>query len=415
MLAGTTLAAAAAAAGCSEGSGAGDKDVARIAVSPAGGGALVRPDGTIAVQSSNGTIEDVTVLSGGTPVEGALSADRTHWRSRWTLDPGQTYTVNATAVGRDGRSRSAASRFAVAKVSRTAKVDLEAPYDRETVGIGIPIILRFRGKVGDRAAVERALEVRADRPVEGAWHWFEGEEGSEAVFRTREYWPAHTSVRFQAHLSGVSTAKDVYGGKNYTVNFKIGDSHISRAGEDSHKMVVKVNGRKARTIPTSMGRGGERKYTTTNGTHLTMEKGSPVTMTSEGDGCGPGCPGYYSETVYSAVRISDSGEYVHSAPWSVGEQGNTNVSHGCVNISPSNAKWFYGLAYRGDPVTVTGSDRPLEPDNGWGYWQMKWNDWVKGSALKRSVTTGPHADASTLSAESGRGTAPTAPRADGGH
>ena len=105
---------------------------------------------------------------------------------------------------------------------------------------------------------------------------------------------------------------------------------------------------------------------------------------------------------------------MHSAPWSVGSQGSENVSHGCINVSPSNAKWFYNLSQRGDPITVTGSDRELEPENGWGYWQVKWQDWVKGSALKRSVTTAAHVDAATLSAQQGaRPKAPEKQRAEG--
>ncbi|TMQ93085.1 hypothetical protein ETD83_26100, partial [Actinomadura soli] len=378
--------------------------------SPAGGGGQLRPDSPIAVQAYRGSIANVTVTSGRGQVEGELNADRTRWRSRWTLEPGATYTVGATAVGEAGRTETVSSRFTTAKVTKTNKVTIEAPYDKETVGVGIPIIMQFDRAVQDRKAVEQALDVRADKTVEGAWHWF---SDKEVVFRTRQYWPAHTKVTFQAHLSGVRTGGDVYGGKNYAVDFKVGDSHISTAGEDSHKMVVKVNGKKARTIPTSMGRGGTEKYTTTNGVHLTMAKEDPTVMTSDWMGVSPGSPGGYSLTVYKSVRISESGEYVHSAPWSVGSQGSANVSHGCINISPSNAKWFYGLAQRGDVVTVTGSDRELAPDNGWGYWQLKWNDWVKGSALQRSVTTAPRADAATLSAQQQGAQRPDKPRADG--
>ncbi|MFD0686866.1 L,D-transpeptidase [Actinomadura fibrosa] len=410
MLVGATLAAGL--AGCSESASERARNAAELAISPGGGAAL--PDVPIAVQARRGTIENVTVFTNGTPVQGALSADRTQWRSRWSLDPGREYTVRATAVGKDGKSRTATSSFTTVKAKKKAGVTVDAPYDKETVGVGIPIIVRFDRKVTDRAAVERALEVSSDRPVEGAWHWFEGDEGPEVVFRTRQHWPAHTKVRFQAHLSGVRTGANVYGGKNTTVDFTIGDSHISKVGEDTHKMVVTVNGKKARTILTSMGRGGLRKYTTTNGDHLTMDKSSPEIMDSSTVGCGPGCPGYYRLTVYSAVRISDSGEFVHSAPWSVGDQGHDNVSHGCINVSPSAAKWFYNLSYRGDPIEVTGTSRELEPDNGWGYWQMDWNDWVNGGALKRPVTTGPRADASTLSAQSGNGAQPTGPRAAGG-
>ncbi|WP_433478287.1 Ig-like domain-containing protein [Spirillospora sp. CA-142024] len=402
------------AAACSEDSAPDGAEAVKLAVSPGGGGGKLRPDSPIAVEAQSGTIENVRVSANRGEVEGDLNADRTRWRSRWTLEPGTTYTVDATALGKDGRTSTVRSAFSTAGVRKTNKVMIEAPYNKETVGVGIPIIMRFARRVKDRAAVERALEVTADRTVEGAWRWF-GDQ--EVVFRTKKYWPAHTKVSFKAHLAGVRTGTGVYGGKNYGVAFKIGDSHVSTAGEDSHKMVVKINGKKARTIPTSMGRGGSRMFTTTNGVHLAMDKQDPTVMTSGWMGCGPGCPGYYSLTVYKAVRISNSGEFVHSAPWSVGSQGSVNVSHGCINISPSNANWFYKMSLRGDPVRVTGSSRELEPENGWGYWQVKWNDWVKGSALKRSVTTAPHVDAATLSAQQKQqGAKPKAPekqRAEG--
>ncbi|GAA4230105.1 Ig-like domain-containing protein [Actinomadura meridiana] len=408
--AGTVASMMAGAAACSGGGGEDDANAVKLTVSPAGGGGALRPDSPIAVQANRGTIANVTVSAGKGPVEGDLNVDRTHWTSRWSLEPGKTYTVGATAIGPDGKTRTVDSHFTTAQVQQTNKATVEAPYNKETVGVGIPIIMRFDSPVKDRQAVERALEVRSDKTVEGAWHWFDDQQ---VVFRTKQYWPAHTNVSFRAHLSGVRTGGNAYGGKNYAVNFKIGDSHISTAGEDTHHMVVKVNGKKARTIPTSMGRGGARMFTTTNGVHLTMDKQDPTVMTSEWMGVSPGGPGGYSLTVYKSVRISESGEWVHSAPWSVGAQGSENVSHGCINVSPSDAAWFYRLSQRGDVVTVTGTDRELEPDNGWGYWQLKWNDWVKGSALKRSVTTAPREDAATLSAQRQGSQQPDKPRAEG--
>ncbi|MFC9976134.1 Ig-like domain-containing protein [Spirillospora sp. NPDC127200] len=386
LLLGATVAAAAAA--CSGGEDAVDrtKDAVRLELSPAQGAERVRPDSPITVAARSGTVENVTVTTKGEPVEGRMQPDRTGWRSRWTLDPGTEYTVTATGLGRDGRTATATSTFRTAKAKRTLGTTVEAPYDKETVGVGIPIVLRFDQAVTEKAAVERALEVRSARPVEGAWHWF-GDQS--VVFRTKKYWPRQTKVTFRAHLSGVRIAKGVWGGRNQTVNFRIGDEHLSRASENDHVLVVRKNGKVVRRIPVSMGKGGVRKYTTTNGNHLTMDKESPVVMDSTTVGCPKGCPDYYRQVVYSAVRISNSGEYVHSAPWSVGSQGNSNVSHGCVNASPANARWFYEFSYRGDPFKVTGSSRELEPENGWGYWQLDWDDWVKGSALKRPVTAGP--------------------------
>ncbi|WP_051711779.1 L,D-transpeptidase [Spirillospora albida] len=404
---------AAGGAGCSRGPEPPRGEPVRLAVAPAPGGSGLRPDVPITVQAAGGTIENVSVATKGTPVEGELSADRTLWRSRWSLDPGRAYTVRATAVGADGRTETVTSTFSTARVKPRIEMALEAPYDGETVGVGMPIIMTFDREVTDRAAVERALEVRADKPVEGAWHWFGGDGlPHEAVFRTKAHWPANTKVSFRAHLSGVDAGRNRYFGRNHSVDFTVGRAHVSTISENRHTMTVRVNGRKIRTMPTSMGKGGVRKYTTTNGHHLTMDKGSPVIMDSSTVGCPKGCPDYYRLTVYSAVRVSDSGEYVHSAPWSVGSQGRANVSHGCINLSPSNARWFYKLSQRGDPVTVTGTSRELEPQNGWGYWQLGWDDWVKGSALGRSVTTGPLGDVATLTSRTGPGAMPTTARRD---
>lgn len=44
---------------------------------------------------------------------------------------------------------------------------------------------------------------------------------------------------------------------------------------------------------------------------------------------------------------------MHAAPWSVNSQGFENVSHGCINLSTENARWFYDNAKIGDPVIVT--------------------------------------------------------------
>ncbi|MFG1999866.1 Ig-like domain-containing protein [Spirillospora sp. NPDC048911] len=377
---------AAGAAGCSDGGLTDGRDAVKLSLTPGDGTGSLRPDSAIAVRAQNGTIENVTVSTKGEAVEGVLSADKSSWQSRWTLDPATKYKVTVTALGRDGKTQTVTSRFSTAKAKKSLETAVEAPANKETVGVGIPIILNFDGEVDDRAAVERALEIRSSRPVEGAWHWFSDQR---VVFRTKQYWPRHTKVSFRAHLSGVRFAGGVYGTGNQNIDFTIGDEHIVKASENSHEMSVRVNGKLKRTIPVSMGMGGLTKYITTNGDHLTMDKGSPVIMDSSTVGCGPGCPGYYRQTVYSAVRISDSGEYVHSAPWSVGDQGNSNVSHGCVNVSPGNASWFYDLVYRGDPVKITGTARELEPENGWGFWQLDWDDWTKGSALKQSLLVGP--------------------------
>jgi hypothetical protein len=64
------------------------------------------------------------------------------------------------------------------------------------------------------------------------------------------------------------------------------------------------------------------------------------------------------------MAFDNSDNYVHSAPWSVADQGKRNVSHGCINISPSNAKWFCDNFGIGDPIVVTNSVRSYTQNDG---------------------------------------------------
>jgi hypothetical protein len=124
-------------------------------------------------------------------------------------------------------------------------------------------------------------------------------------------------------------------------------------------------------------------------------------------------PRFYDEKIPFAVRISNSGEYIHSMASTVWAQGHQNVSHGCVNSPPAFAEWFFGWSYIGDVVVVTGSGRGLEPFNGWSYWQLPWKQWVKGSAAGKAVstaaTTAKQSGSPSTSQGAPQGTATTPP------
>ncbi|GIH91748.1 lipoprotein [Planobispora siamensis] len=329
----------------------------------------------LTVQASAGTLTGVAVYAGDTPVPGRLDATRTVWRSERPLDPGQHYSVSATATGADGTSASAAGRFRTLTPKQTFQIASVTPEPGETVGVGMPIIVDFDVPVREKAAVERALEVRTGTPVEGAWHWA---GDTRVIYRPRHHWPAGTQVGLTAHLSGVRAAKGVYGTADRVVRFAVGREQISTVDTRTHQMVVRRDGEIVQRMAISAGMATTREYTTTSGYHLTMDKANPVRMVSpnrsEGD------PGYYDVMIGHAVRISNSGEYIHAKD-NLWAQGRTNVSHGCVNARPDQAEWFYETSLRGDPVIIRGTDRELEWDNGWGYWQLSWDDWRKGSAL----------------------------------
>jgi lipoprotein-anchoring transpeptidase ErfK/SrfK len=242
----------------------------------------------------------------------------------------------------------------------------------------MPIILYFSTPVTNRAAVERALQVRTSRPVVGAWYW-DSRCNTAAVcayFRTRGYWSPNTHVGFTGHLNGVQAAPGVYGSHTLTQNFAIGSSLIADVNTSGHTMNVYRDGKQFAHWPISSGRPGDD---TPNGNYLTIEKANPVDMVG---------PGYNIQVPFS-VRFTWSGDYLHDAYWSVGEQGFSNVSHGCVNMSPANAETYYNMAVPGDPVKVTGSPRAGEWGNGWTMWFLPWNQWLRGSALHQAVQAGP--------------------------
>ncbi|MEV5711723.1 Ig-like domain-containing protein [Actinoallomurus sp. NPDC052274] len=359
-----------------------DAAAARVLITPGNGTSAVRPDRSVVVRAASGRLADVALDSGGRNVSGEYNKSRTEWRSRWGLEPGANITVRAVAQNADGRTATAVSTFRTEGTPSTVTVSQDPVMEerrKETYGVGLPIILNFDKAIKDRAAVEKALQVVADKPVEGAWHWFE--DNKQVVYRPKFFWPAHQTVRLVAHLTGVPFGDNTYGTKDFTRTYRIGRAQISHLDIAGHHMRVDWDGRPVRTIPISAGNGETHEYTTTSGIHLNMEKDEDVTMTSPGRG--PGDPGYYSELIHYAVRVSNAGEYLHQTPGDEGCLGNRNCSHGCIRQSRDDAIWYYKHSQPGDPVIATGTDRQVEPDNGWSFYQMPWRKWLKGSALHR--------------------------------
>ena len=143
-----------------------------------------------------------------------------------------------------------------------------------------------------------------------------------------------------------------------TVN--IGAAHLAIANDITKQVSVFDNGKLVRTMPTSM---GKDSTPTANGVYIIGGRFKHIIMDSSTYGVPSNSPNGYRTEVDFATQMSYSGIYVHSAPWSVAEQGSSNTSHGCLNVSPENAEWFYNNTKRGDIVEVksrrrAGNDRP---------------------------------------------------------
>jgi lipoprotein-anchoring transpeptidase ErfK/SrfK len=339
----------------------------------------VKVDKVVKLTAAKGTFESVSVRVGRSKkqVAGTLSADKTTWTSNDRLEPGTRYRVLAVAVDADGIKATKRTSF------RTEDLSLDqqtfpsfAPVDGQTVGVGMPVIVRFDVPVKDRASIEKHLKVTNTSNQRGAWHWI---SDNEVHWRPVHYWKPGTDVTVEADINSVPAGNGIYGQLSRTSTFHIGDSVISHVNVQTHTMRVFVNGKLARSIPVSAGKPG---FITRSGVKVIVEKFRHKRMDAATTGISQSDPEYYNiSNVEYAMRVTYSGEFIHAAPWSVGSQGSTNVSHGCVGMSTENAAWLYGISKVGDVVDVTGSDRYMTLDNGYGDWNESFKDWRKGSAL----------------------------------
>jgi lipoprotein-anchoring transpeptidase ErfK/SrfK len=211
------------------------------------------------------------------------------------------------------------------------------PKNGSTVGVAQPIIINFPGRVDDAGAAIDAVHVMSTPPVPGKFYWM---TPTQLRWRPLSFWPAHTDVTVDA------------GGT--VSSFHTGDSLVATADDSTHQLTVTRNGTVEKTIPMSMGM-TSGNHQTPNGTYYVQEKMPSVVMDSSTYGVPVNSTYGYKVTVELAVRFDNVGDFVHSAPWSVDDQGKRDVSHGCINISPSNARWFFDNFGPGDPIIVKNS------------------------------------------------------------
>jgi lipoprotein-anchoring transpeptidase ErfK/SrfK len=349
----------------------------QISVLPAEGATDVVPTTVVHASAASGIIDSVTVKDDkGATLAGTLAANG--WSSTARLRPAATYTVSVTARGSDDTPTTTTSTFSTIKPKTIATYGIV--YNGMTVGIGMPVSIQFDSAVTKpeyRAQVEKLVSVTTVPQTEGAWGWL---DNRQLMWRPKNYWAPGTKVTVKAPLTGVQTGDDKWVANDVSGGFTIGNAAVSTVDIARHVMTVTMNGQVVKTIPVSTGRPGP-KTETRSGVKVIIGKERKITMDSETIGIKKGEPGYYKIDTDYNLRVTWTGEFLHSAPWSVSAQGNTNVSHGCVNMSPANAQWMYDNSKVGDIVKFTGSSREFLPDEGIGVWQYSWDGWLKQSAL----------------------------------
>ncbi len=356
-----------------------------IRVTPDDGSKAVRPGDRLQVRVPGGRLEKVTVVRSqdaqDTPVPGHISEDGLTWRpDEDRLALAARYTVDAVALDPHGR-RSARHTTFTTYVPDRRFIAYVSPENRATVGTGMIVSLSFSQEITDRAAVQRAVRVSAKPPVEIRPHWF----GKNRLdFRPERYWKPGTEVTVDLDLRDVQGARGIYGLQDKTFAFTVGRSQVSVVDAARHTMDVRRDGHLLATVPITA---GAPQHPTYNGKMVVMDMLEVTRMNSQTVGLGAE---YDIPDVPHAMRLTDSGTFLHGNYWAPEAPGQVNVSHGCVGLmdvkggsSDTPAGWFFDRSLVGDVIEVVNSkDKTVAPDNGLGGWNMGWKEWKAGSAVK---------------------------------
>lgn len=339
----------------------------------------VTVDTVVRAKATDGRIDSATLYYGEdpaeNPVKGAVSG--TEWIASELLEPAQTYHLFVTGENAEGKQETLERTFRTHELTLAQQTyPSVAPLQGERVGVGMPVIVKFDIPVENKAIFERKMRVSSTPAVEGSWSWL---NDREVHFRPKDHWPAGAKVRLIAAVNGLPAGNGIYGQQDQDISFTIGRSVVSTVDIARHTLRVKIDGKTARTFGVTTGKDG---FITRSGTKVVMEKHKTLRMDSSTIGIDEDDPEYYDlPDVKQALRVTNSGEFIHAAPWSQGSQGLANVSHGCVGLSVGDANWFFSHSTRGDVVNFTGSSRSLEAQNGWTDWDVPYDEFKKGSAL----------------------------------
>ena len=364
---------------------------AALSIQPPAGATDVSPSGRVLVTADSGTLDTVELENdAGKSIPGVMTPDAKTWKPTTQLGYGRTYTLTITARGPGGMPSRQTSSFTTLTPSDQTEVYLDTTgggllQDGATYGVGMVVVARFDEPIDNKANAERHLVVTTNPPVAGSWNWIDDQT---AHWRPEKYYAPGTSVAVAANLYGTPLGDGLYGEEDEHVSFKIGDSHVSIADDNTKQVSVFDNGNLVRTMPTSMGMGGTEtiggttlSFWTPPGVYTVMDKANPVIMDSSTFGLPINSRLGYRVTIPWATRISMDGIYLHQLNATVWAQGNTDTSHGCLNLNSDNAQWFYNFSVPGDVVEIRNTGGPPLKLSQNGDWTVPWIEWRKGSAL----------------------------------
>jgi lipoprotein-anchoring transpeptidase ErfK/SrfK len=337
-----------------------------LAITPATGTANLPISAEVGTAVTNGRVSQVAlVAAGGAAVAGSMREDGSSWVPAKPLDHGKSYTATVTATGLDGTTATQTTQFTTMKRPGGSRVGTGLYlFTGNTYGVAMPVPVEFESDipVEARASLVKRLFVVSDPPQPGAWRWM---SARMVLYRPPAYWQPGTKLTVRTALAGHPIGNR-YGDTDRSATVTIGRKLTVEVDNATKQMNVFKDDALLKTFPVSL---GKPKTPSSSGTMVIMSKEeSTIFDTRATDG-----PNGYRIQIAYALRLTWKGQYIHSAPWSVRDQGVRNVSHGCVNLAPANALWVYQQTMVGDPVTVRGTERGLESGDGWTAWDLPWS------------------------------------------
>ena len=312
----------------------------------------------------------------GAEVAGAMHPDGAGWLPDKALDYSAAYTAEITATDSDGVATTSTVKFTtMAQPANVVSIVSFLP-DGAVAGVGMPVIFRLSRAIPKehRAALQRRLLVRTDPVQEGIWTWYKADE---VHWRPREFWKPQSKVFVDVRAGGLPLGDSFFAKRNSTLTFSIGRSLVMTIDDAASPKVMNValDGASVRSIRVSL---GKPTMSSSSGTTVIIERLAKTVFDTTTD---PNPNNRYRTDIEYAQRLTWGGEFIHAAPWSVGDQGVRNVSHGCVNMSMPDAKWLFEQTMMGDPVITKNTPRKLERGNGWTDFDLPWEEYVKLSAI----------------------------------
>ncbi|MGW5635105.1 L,D-transpeptidase [Streptomyces sp. NPDC003832] len=348
-----------------------------VSIAPKDGAKSVSTSGALKIGAEKGKLSEVSVKDGkGREIPGKITDGGASWTPSTHLSASTEYTVRAVAKDSEGRAATEDSSFTTLTPQNFFTGHF-TPEDGSKVGVGMPFSLRFDRGITNPDDVEKAVTIKTEPAIDVEGHWF----GNDRLdFRPEEYWKEGTKVTVELNLDGVEGRDGVYGEQKKTVSFTIGRDQVSVVDVKTKKMKIMQDGKVVKTLPVTTGKPG---YDTWNGQMVITEKFVQTRM----NGDTVGYDGEYDiDDVPHAMRLTQSGTFIHGNYWGGDAFGNYNASHGCVGLrdvkgawdGSTPAAWFFKNSMIGDVVVVKNSaDKQVAPDNGLNGWNMSWEEWTK--------------------------------------